>query len=96
VDAGTPTSCPFAVWTHGRLEFQFKSIARRPAFDDTEKRLEMLRRLNDEVGLQLTEDSIDYRPAVDLILFNDNARMTALLGVFDWYLAELKAASAQG
>jgi hypothetical protein len=81
----------FAVWTYARLEFQFQTMRTRPVFDDDEKRLELLRKLNNEVGLDVPEDRIGFRPAVNLDIFADPSRLTALLGVFNWYLGELKS-----
>ena len=62
----------------------------RPVFNDDKNRLGLLRKLNNEVGLAIPEDRIDIRPAVDLDIFTDSSKLTALLDVFDWYLCELK------
>ncbi len=86
----------FAVWTYGRLELQFQWMRKRPVFDDDEKRLDLLRRLNDEADLGIPEDGVDFRPAVDLDIFADHpSRLEALLNVFDWYVGELKAFHAR-
>lgn len=91
---GTTWHSCFAVWTYGRLEMQFQWMKGRPVFDDDGKRLELLRRLNIAAGLDIPEDRIDYRPAVDLIDLADPMRMDGLVQVFDWYVSELKAAQA--
>lgn len=86
----------FAVWTYGRLEFQFERMKDRPVFDNPERRRELLRKLNDEVGLSLSEDRIDRRPSVPLTTLNDPARLAALLSVLDWYVEQITATGVDG
>ena len=81
------------LWTYGKLEFQFERMRYRPVFDDREKRLELLRKLNDEVGLDLPEERVDTRPSVPLTTFADGDKLRALLNVFEWYIAELNRRS---
>lgn len=74
---------------------QFQWMKSRPVFDEAERRLDLLHRLNDALGLHLDDDHIDHRPGFDLQLLNDAARPRALLNVFDWYVAELEAFYAE-
>ncbi len=82
-----------SLWTYGKLEFQFQRMRRRPGFDDREKRLQLLRKLNVEVGLEIPEERVDMRPSVPLATFADPDRLHSLLKVFEWYVAELKKPS---
>lgn len=78
-----------SLWTYGKLEFQFERMRYRPVFQDQEKRLQLLRRLNEEVGLGIPEQKVDVRPSVPLTLFANQEKLRALLRVFDWYVDEL-------
>jgi hypothetical protein len=80
-----------SLWTFGKLEFQFERMRYRPVFRDQEKRLELLRKLNGEVGLSIPEQKVDVRPSVPLSTFSDHGKLEALLRVFDWYVDELLA-----
>jgi hypothetical protein len=85
-----------SLWTYGSLEFQFQRMKLRPVFESEERRLELLRKLNADVGLQLPEDRVGVRPSVPLAQFSDPTKLAALLEVFDWYVAELRAGYAEG
>lgn len=80
-----------SLWTTGKLEFQFERMRLRPVFDDLERRLQLLRKLNTEVGLSIPEGKVDVRPNVPLATFADQRKLEALLRVFDWYVDELLA-----
>jgi len=82
-----------SLWTYGKLEFQFERMCYRPVFDDEEKRLQLLRKLNEEVGLEIPEVKVKVRPSVPLALFEDQEKLRALLLAFDWYIDELLAGS---
>ena len=78
-----------SLWTYGKLEFQFERMRARPVFEDQERRLLLLRKMNEEVGLNIPEEKVDVRPSVPLALFDDQEKLKALLCVFDWYGDEL-------
>jgi hypothetical protein len=78
------------IWTNGYIEFQFQYMKPNPPFDDSGKRLELLGRLNQIPGIDLSEDVINRRPSVPLSFFTDEARFTQLRGVLDWVLEEIK------
>jgi hypothetical protein len=82
-------------WTYGRLEFQFERMKYRPVFDKPDKRLELLRKLNDEVGLNISVAKIDLRPSVELATFNDPGKLQALFAVLDWYVAEIRGSDGE-
>jgi hypothetical protein len=45
------------------VEIQFKMLSNEQPFDDVDKRLELLRQLNQIPGVSLERDAIDRRPA---------------------------------
>jgi hypothetical protein len=57
---------PLALWTNGRAEIQFKSLSRRPPFDDVRLRREFLRRLNQIAGVSVPEDAVTRVPSIRL------------------------------
>jgi hypothetical protein len=74
------------------LQFQFGYIKARPSpFQDAEKRLEMIRRLNAIPGVSLSSDSIDKYPSVPLGVFSDDTACHQLLAILDWYLEQVKS-----
>lgn len=81
-----------AVWTYGRIEIQFQWMRKRPPFDSREKRLELLRRLNEALGMTIPEDGIERRPSVPLRLLTEGGRVEGFLGVLDWVVREVRGA----
>ena len=62
-------------------------------FDVDEKRLELLRRLNELPGVDLPEDGITRRPSISFAaLANPNA-LAMFLKVMEWAIKEVEAAS---
>lgn len=78
------------LWTYGAIEFQFQWMKRRPPFNELSKRKELLNRLNNINGVKIPEDSIDYRPTVQISLLKNGDNLERFLKVMDWYLEEVK------
>ena len=81
----------FAVWTSCWLEFYFQHYKNWPPFDELEKRKELMKRLNEIPGVNLTENEIDKRPSVPLSIFQNEANLKALQSAFEWFVAQLEA-----
>jgi hypothetical protein len=79
-----------AVWTYGRIEVQFQWMRKRPPFDSRERRLELLRRLNEVLGMAIPEDGIERRPSVPLRLLAEGGRVEGFVGVLDWVVGEVR------
>ena len=79
-----------AVWTSGSIEVQFQWMRKRPPFDSQEKRLELLRRLNEVLGMAIPEDGIERRPSVPLRVLTAGGRVEGFLGVLDWVVGEVR------
>ena len=84
----------FSVWEWG-IEIEFQYMRTRPPFDDEEKRLELLRRLNEVPGISLPADAITRRPSIPLGKLSDEDALSQFLAVFDWYVEEVVSASSQ-
>ena len=52
----------FVLWTGGNVQIPFDVMMSSPPFSDQEKRLELLRRLNEIEGVALSPDVIDRWP----------------------------------
>jgi hypothetical protein len=81
---------PFAVYTYGRVEIQFQHMRRRP-FDDEAKRLELLRRLNEIEGVDISVNKLTKRPSIPLSALRSTAALKQYLQAFDWYVQEVRA-----
>lgn len=90
VRQGDETHWTIAVWTYGRIEIQFQWMRKRPPFDLREKRLELLRKLNEVLGMAIPEDGIERRPSVPLRLLAESGRVEGFLGVMDWVVREMR------
>jgi hypothetical protein len=54
------------VWTNGTLSLYFYIYASKPPFDDEDKRLAILERINAIPGIALSRDAIGKSPTVPL------------------------------
>jgi hypothetical protein len=79
------------VWTIGKVAFQFYWMKGWPPFDDTDKRLEFLRKLNEIPGIDFPEDAISQKPSTRLEIFRDDGNLQALLSVLEWFAAEARS-----
>ena len=72
------------------MEVQFQYLKNRPAFDSIEKRMELLKRINEIPGVNLPEDGIDRRPSIRLSALTHNDASNHLLNVFAWIIEVIK------
>jgi hypothetical protein len=80
-----------ALWTNGFVEMQFQWMVDRGPFAPVEKRLALLRRLNQVPGVALPEDAIGRRPSVTMATLAGDGVLAAFLKVWDGYLEEVRA-----
>lgn len=80
-----------AIWSGGNTEIQFQHMLSKQPFDDKEKRLELLKRLNHLPGISLPIDAITRRPGIRLSKFVNEDFLRQLLSILDWYVAEVLA-----
>lgn len=85
---------PFRVYTYGNAEILFnRMVVRRNApFESDDKRLELLRRLNEIPGVDLPEDGIKRRPSIALATLVNPDVLAQFLQVIGWTIQEVKAA----
>lgn len=80
----------FAVYTYGVVETYFYWMSFKPPFDSEEKRLELLTRLNQIDGVDITREGITKRPSIQLSLLAEGGKIEQLLSVYDWVVDEIK------
>ncbi len=81
---------PFALWSSGGIELYFYWHARKPPFDNIEKQLELLRRLNRIDGISLSEDALNKRPSITFDVLLKDQSLRQFFDAFTWYLEEIK------
>ena len=86
---------PFRAYTSGSVEILFnRMVVRHNApFDADEKRLELLRRLNEIPGVDLPEDGIIRRPSISLASLTNPNALAMFLKVIEWTIQEVEATS---
>lgn len=82
---------PVQVWTDGSLPIWFGEMRNKPPFSDELKRLEILRRLNEIPGLDLTNTAIDKYPNISLSTLNSEAALKRFLETLDWVVEEISS-----
>ncbi len=80
----------FAVYTSGDLYVYFQFFLNKEPFVSEEKRLTILRRLNEIPGIRLGEDAITKRPRIRLANLADGDNLQQFIGIFDWVVSEIR------
>ena len=76
---------PIILWTYGRIEIQFQWMKGRPFFDEIENRRELMRRLNQIGGVNISEENLTKRPSVPLsVLSSSPAKTEQFLDTLNW------------
>ena len=78
----------FTFWTNGSVQVNFADLKRRPPFDRTDTRVDLLRRLNAIAGDRLPENGVDRQPS---FFFRDVTDMDGLLATWEWVLDSIRA-----
>jgi hypothetical protein len=91
LDHGSVPHWLFVLYTNGRVEIQFQYMRLKPPFDELSKRRELLRRLNEIPGIQISEEALEKRPSIALAAFVDPVALKQFLDALDWAVTEIKA-----
>lgn len=88
---------PFAVFTGAPRENAIASIelyfywwASKAPFNDKNKRIEILNKLNSIEGISIPIDGIDRRPNIPLDTMSNETTLKKFLDVMDWYTEQIK------
>jgi hypothetical protein len=84
-----------ALWTTGHVTLQFGFLAADPAFAPEERRLELLRRLNNIPGVDISPSRIALFPSIRLAQLIPSAALDQFIAILDWAMQTIKAAWPQ-
>jgi hypothetical protein len=79
------------VATNGSIEVQFQYMSGKPPFDDELRRLDLLRRLNSIVRIDIPEYKVGLRPSFHLSALHNEVDLRIFPKVLDWFVREVKA-----
>lgn len=74
---------PFAINTKGFISIYFQYLKYKP-FNDENVRLELLNRVNEIEGIDISPDKIHGRPKFSLIALNDKKSMEVFINTLEW------------
>ncbi len=77
-----------SVWSDGNLQILFSWMKGNKPFDDEQKRLELLRRVNDSTGASFQTEAINRQPTLKLSIFKNEAVLNQFLESLDWVINE--------
>ncbi|MBK7691370.1 MAG: hypothetical protein IPJ31_09705 [Bacteroidetes bacterium] len=78
----------FALWVDGFVEIYFQHMKNRPVFDQEDKRLELLNKLNTIPGVAIPQERVSARPNFPLAVLNTETELQKFMDIFDWYWKE--------
>jgi hypothetical protein len=81
----------FALWTTGTVEIYFQWHKHKPPFDSEQKRLELLNKLNQIEGVDISPDRISARPSIQLSVLVDKAEFQKFIDIYKWFIEEVKS-----
>jgi hypothetical protein len=79
----------FAIWTDGSIEIYFQWYSGKPPFDDEEKRLMILDKLNSIKGVNIPRSKISKRPNFPLKLLYPQEERKKFLEIYEWFISQL-------
>lgn len=84
---------PFTLYTGGGVEVNFQQMAGipYPPFHRLDKRIELQRRLIDELGVDIPDDRVSLRPSFSRKVLFDEEGFARFLAIYEWALAEAVA-----
>lgn len=72
----------FTLWTDGGLAIQFGSM--KPPFGEADRKIDLIERINDVPGFDLTEEVVTKWPLRRLSLLSDSGAFERFTAVFEW------------
>jgi hypothetical protein len=86
----------FAVWTNATVEIYFQWYQYKDPFKSEQARQEILNRLNEIEGVNLSIDEINKKPSIKLSTLSNSEALKKFLTVFEWMVAEIKKGEKGG
>jgi hypothetical protein len=72
------------------VEIYFQYLQGKPPFDSEQKRSELMRRLNEVEGFNLTDDQLTRRPTRPLTLLKDPRALEKFKEAIEWGLSVIR------
>jgi hypothetical protein len=82
----------FALWTYGTIEMQFQHM-RTPPFNDENRRLELIDKLNRISGIAIPRDGARRRPTFDMSALSSERERNQFLETMEWAIDQVRAES---
>jgi hypothetical protein len=79
----------FAVYTYGVVEIYFYWYVFKPPFNEKEKRIELLERLNQIQEVDIPEEAINKRPGINLTTLVKGDALEQFLSIYDCVIEEI-------
>ena len=83
---------PFALWTYGLIEIQFRHLKDRPAFAPAEIREQLHQRFNALPSVSRPPDGIERQRNFPISVLSDPANMISFKSTVDWMLDRIRDA----
>lgn len=74
----------FGTWTDSTVEIQFSTLQRRTAFEDEQRRLELLRRLNEIPSVQIEVSRVTGLPKIPFAALQPEGHLDKFLEAIEW------------
>jgi len=81
---------PFLIWTTGSIEIYFQHQKQKPPFNNEQKRIELLNRLNNINSVNIPQDKISARPNIPINSLLDDNEFKKFVETFEWFFYEIK------
>lgn len=81
---------PIKIWSTGNIVIYFQFLKGRPPFDDEQKRIELLNRLNTINGVNISIDKISVRPNCPITCLIENSEFEKFIKTIEWFFGEVK------
>jgi hypothetical protein len=76
---------PFAIWVKGSIEIYFQHYQNRPPFDSIDYKINLMQRLNQIEGINISETSLNKRPSFNISLLARQENYNRFIDTFNWF-----------
>jgi hypothetical protein len=80
----------FCMWTYGAFELQFQHLKFHPPFSDLRKRMEFQSKLNELLGVEISDDSLNKRPSFSWEKLKTEEARKNFYEILDWAVKKIK------
>ncbi len=81
----------FSLWTNGPIEISFQWHKYKPPFDNDQKRIELLNKLNNIKDVNIPIEKISARPSIAIYLLANKIEYQKFIDAFEWFIDEVKS-----